>query len=173
MKVFGLVGWSGSGKTTVVAKLVPELIGRGFTVSTMKHTHHNFDLDKKGKDSYTHRVAGATEVLVTGAKRWAILHENRDAPEPSIDELLARMQDVDLVLIEGFKEHPHKKIEVFRPAVGKPLLATDDPSIIAVATDADLGDQEVPVMDLEDIKAIADFIVGFLSLEAGEKNGAA
>lgn len=178
MKIFGLVGWSGSGKTTLVAKLVPELIGRGFSVSTMKHTHHNFDIDKKGKDSYMHRIAGATEVLITGAKRWAILHENRDTPEPSIDDLLARMDDVDLVLIEGFKSHRHQKMEVHRPAVGKPLLSPDDPSIIAVATDADLGDVEVAVLDLEDIKAIGDFIVGHLGLkagglEAGERNGAA
>ena len=109
MKIFGLVGWSGSGKTTLVAKLLPELIGRGFRVSTMKHTHHNFDIDKKGKDSYEHRMAGATEVLITGAKRWAILHENRDDPEPSIDDLLARMENVDLLLIEGFKAHSHEK----------------------------------------------------------------
>ncbi len=173
MKIFGLVGWSGSGKTTLVAELVPELIGRGFSVSTMKHTHHNFDIDKKGKDSYLHRAAGATEVLITGAKRWAILHENREAPEPSIDDLLARMEDVDLVLIEGFKSHGHQKMEVHRPAVGKPLLSLDDPSIIAVATDADLDNVNVAVLDLEDIKAIGDFIVGHLGLEAGEKNGAA
>ncbi len=173
MKIFGLVGWSGSGKTTLVAKLVPELIGRGFSVSTMKHTHHNFDIDKKGKDSYLHRTAGATEVLITGTKRWAILHENRDAPEPAIDDLLARMEDVDLVLIEGFKSHHHKKMEVYRPAVGKPLLAPDDPSIIAVASDADPGEADVAVINLEDIKAIADYIVGYLGLEAGEKNGAA
>jgi len=178
LKIFGLVGWSGSGKTTLVAKLVPELISRGFSVSTMKHTHHNFDIDKKGKDSYLHRIAGATEVLITGAKRWAILHENRDAPEPSIDELLDRMEDVDLVLIEGFKSHHHKKMEVHRPAVGKPLLSPDDASIISVATDAELGAVDVPVMDLEDVKAVADFIVGHLGLEAsalkaGKKNGAA
>lgn len=178
MKIFGLVGWSGSGKTTLVAKLLPELIGRGFGVSTMKHTHHNFDIDKKGKDSYEHRMAGATEVLITGAKRWAILHENRNAPEPSIDDLLARMEDVDLVLIEGFKSHGHQKMEVFRPAVGKPLLCSDDPTIVAVACDAHLPDIDLPVIDLEDIKAIADFIIGHLGLKAvdlkaGDLNGAA
>ena len=173
MKIFGLVGWSGSGKTTLVAKLVPELIGRGFSVSTMKHTHHNFDIDKKGKDSYLHRMAGATEVLITGAKRWAILHENRDAPEPAIDELLARMQDVDLVLIEGFKSHHHKKMEIYRPSVGKPPLSPDNPSIIAVASDVELSDVDIPVINLEDIKGVADYIVGYLGLEAGEKNGAA
>lgn len=173
MKIFGLVGWSGSGKTTLVAKLVPELIGRGFSVSTMKHTHHNFDIDKKGKDSYLHRIAGATEVLITGARRWAILHENRNMPEPSVDDLLARMEDVDLVLIEGFKSHRHQKMEVYRPAVGKPMLCPDDPSIIAVASDADLGKVDLPVMNLEDIKAIADYIVGYLGLESRQKNGAA
>ncbi len=173
MKIFGLVGWSGSGKTTLVAKLLPELIGRGLSVSTMKHTHHNFDIDKKGKDSYEHRVAGATEVLLTGSKRWALLHENRNAPEPSIDDLLARMEEVDLVLIEGFKSHKHQKMEVHRPDVGKPLLCSDDPTIVAVACDTHLTDISLPVIDLEDIKAIADFIVGFLSLEAEVRNGAA
>ncbi len=173
MKIFGLVGWSGSGKTTLVAKLVPELIGRGYSVSTMKHTHHNFDIDRKGKDSYEHRVAGATEVLLTGAKRWALLHENRDAPEPSIDDLLARMEDVDLVLIEGFKSHGHLKMEIHRPEVGKPLLCSDDPTIVAVASDADLADVDLPVIDLEDVKAIADFIIGHTGLEAGVRNGAA
>ena len=168
MKIFGLVGWSGSGKTTLVTKLLPELIGRGFSVSTMKHTHHNFDIDRKGKDSYEHRMAGATEVLLTGSKRWAILHENRDAPEPSIDDLLAHLEDVDLVLIEGFKSHRHQKMEVFRPAVGKPLLCSDDPTIVAVACDTHLTDISQPVIDLDDIKAIADFIIGYLGLEAGE-----
>ena len=178
MKIFGLVGWSGSGKTTLVAKLVPELIGRGLAVSTMKHTHHNFDIDKKGKDSYQHRIAGATEVLLTGAKRWALLRENRDASEPSIDDLLARMEEVDLVLIEGFKSHGHKKMEIHRPEVGKPLLCRDDPTIVAVASDAELADVDLPVIDLGDIGAVADFIIGHVGLEAGAKtteirNGAA
>ena len=173
MKIFGLVGWSGSGKTTLVANLVPELIGRGFTVSTMKHTHHNFDIDKPGKDSHQHRLAGATEVLLTGSKRWALLHENRDAPEPSIDDLLARMDEVDLVLIEGFKSHKHQKMEVHRPAVGKPLLCPDDPTIVAVASDVEIPDVKLPVIGLENVATIADFIVGQLSLEAKVRNGAA
>jgi len=173
MKIFGLVGWSGSGKTTLVANLVPELIGRGYTVSTMKHTHHNFDIDKPGKDSHQHRLAGATEVLLTGSKRWALLHENRDAPEPSIDHLLARLEEVDLVLIEGFKSHKHQKMEVHRPAVGKPLLCPDDPTIVAVASDVELPDVTLPVIGLENVAAIADFIVGQLSLEAKVRNGAA
>ncbi|MBC8339259.1 MAG: molybdopterin-guanine dinucleotide biosynthesis protein B [Rhodospirillales bacterium] len=179
MKIFGLVGWSGSGKTTLVSGLLPELIGRGLTVSTMKHTHHNFDIDKKGKDSFEHRMAGATEVLITGSSRWAILHENRDAPEPSIDDLLARMEDVDLVLIEGFKSHNHQKMEIYRPAVGKPLLAAEDQSIVAVASDAKAADlpglagRGVPLISLNDIKAIADFIIGHTGLESGVHDGAA
>ena len=159
MKIFGLVGWSGSGKTTLVAKLLPELIGRGYSVSNMKHTHHNFDIDRKGKDSCEHRVAGATEVLLTSAKRWAMLHENRDAPEPGIDDLLARMEDVDLVLIEGFKSHGHQKMEIHRPEVGKPLLCTDDPAIVAVASDAELKAVALPVIDLAHVKSFSDFII--------------
>jgi molybdopterin-guanine dinucleotide biosynthesis protein B len=177
MKIFGLVGWSGSGKTTLVAKLLPELIGRGYTVSTMKHTHHNFDIDKKGKDTFEHRTAGATEVLITGTRRWALLHENRDTPEPPIEDLLDRMEDVDLVLIEGFKSHAHQKMEVFRPGVGKPLLAADDPTIIAVASDAgdlpELAGKDVALIDLDNVKAVADFIVGHTGLEAEAQDGAA
>lgn len=173
MKIFGLVGWSGSGKTTLLVKLLPELIGRGLSVSTMKHTHHNVDIDRPGKDSFEHRRAGASEVLITGAKRWALLHENRDGAEPSMDELLARLSDVDLVLIEGFKAHRHHKLEVFRPAVGKPMLAADDPTIVAVASDTVLGDIGRPVIDLDDINAVADFVVGHCRLKAKVRNGAA
>ena len=173
MKIFGLVGWSGSGKTTLVAKLVPELISRGFSVSTMKHTHHNFDIDKRGKDSYEHRNAGATEVLLTGSSRWALLHENRDTPEPTIDELLARMETVDLVLIEGFKSHGHQKMEIHRPEVGKPPLSPDDQSIVAVASDSALDTVDVPVLPLDDVRAIADFIINHVGLTAaGKKAGA-
>jgi molybdopterin-guanine dinucleotide biosynthesis protein B len=173
MKVFGLVGWSGSGKTTLLVRLLPELIGRGLTVSTMKHTHHNVDIDRPGKDSYEHRHAGATEVMVTSSHRWALMHENRDDPEPPIDRLLARMSPVDLVLIEGFKSYPHQKIEVFRPAVGKPMLATDDPTVVAVASDARLDGVGRPVIDLDDVAAIADFIVDRLGLKTKVRNGAA
>ena len=177
MKFFGLVGWSGSGKTTLLVKLLPELIGRGLAVSTMKHTHHNVDIDQPGKDSFEHRRAGASEVLITGSKRWALLHENRDQAEPSMDELLGRLSEVDLVLIEGFKGHRHDKLEVFRPAVGKAMLAADDPTIVAVASDADLGDIGRPVIDLDDVDAVADFIVGHCRLKAKSKakvrNGAA
>ena len=179
MKTFGLVGWSGSGKTTLVTALLPELIGRGYIVSTMKHTHHNFDIDKKGKDSFEHRMAGANEVLITGSSRWAMLHENRNAPEPSIEQLLDRMEDVDLVLIEGFKSHCHQKLEVFRPAVGKPLLAREDKTIVAIASDAQVSDltglvaKDVIIINLNNIKAVADFIVKQTGLEAESRNGAA
>jgi molybdopterin-guanine dinucleotide biosynthesis adapter protein len=172
-KIFGLVGWSGSGKTTLMQQLLPDLIGRGYSVSTMKHSHHNFDIDKPGKDSYMHRMAGAHEVLITGAKRWALLHENRDEMEPEMDMLLANMAPVDLVLIEGFKSHRHQKLEVHRPSVGKPLLAKDDPSIVAVASDERLAGLSVPVLDLGNVHVIGDFIVGFCGLDGKTQNGAA
>ena len=173
MKIFGLIGWSGSGKTTLIRKLIPELISQGYRVSTMKHTHHNFDIDKPGKDSHEHRVAGASQVLITGTKRWALLNENRDQPEPHIEELLARMDDVDLVLIEGFKSHYHAKLEVFRHSVGKQLIAMNDPSVAAVATDEDLLIDTVPVLDLNDVSAVARFIINYCELPKGQINGAA
>ena len=173
MKIFGLVGWSGSGKTTLMRQLLPELTGRGFRVSTMKHTHHNFDIDKPGKDSFMHREAGAHEVLITGAKRWAILHENRGVPEPDIGALLERMEEVDLVLIEGFKSHPHAKMEIHRPDVGKPLLAADDPSIVAVASNAEIALDGPARLDLDDVPAIADYIVAFCGLSGQVEDGAA
>jgi len=119
MKIFGLAGWSGSGKTTLVSRLIPLLTARGLSVSTIKHAHHGFDVDKPGKDSYVHRKAGATEVLVTSAHRWALMHENRGRPEPSMDELIGYMTPVDLLLVEGFKAYPHEKLEIYRPANGK------------------------------------------------------
>lgn len=165
MKVFGLVGWSGSGKTTLLVQLIPELISRGITVSTMKHTHHNFDIDKKGKDSYEHRNAGATEVMLTSGKRWALQQELRDAPEPGMDKLIARMAPVDVILVEGFKSHRHPKMEIFRPSVGKDLIATGDDTIVAVASDGPVDAVTVPVLDVDDISAIADFIMDFCGLE--------
>lgn len=174
MRIFGLAGWSGSGKTTLVTRLLPELTGRGLAVSTMKHAHHNFDIDKPGKDSYRHRAAGATEVLVTSATRWALLHENRDAPEPSLDELVRRMTPVDLLLVEGFKAHPHDKLEIHRPSVGKPLLAREDSRIVAIATDdADALDVDLPLLDLNDVTAVATFIVDFCGLSEVRRHGAA
>lgn len=159
MKLFGLAGWSGSGKTTLMVKLLPELIRRGLTVSTIKHAHHGFDVDQPGKDSHAHREAGASEVLVGSANRWALMHELRGAPEPSVEELLAHMTPVDLVIIEGFKGHTHDKLEVYRAAVGKPMLCTTDPHVVAVASDAPIAGFKIPLLDLNDVPGIADFIV--------------
>jgi len=174
MKIFGLAGWSGSGKTSLITRLVPELTGRGLCVSTMKHAHHSFDMDKPGKVSYVHREADATEVMVSSASRWALLHENRETPEPSMEELIQYMTPVDLLLVEGFKTYPHDKIEVYRPANGKPLLTTDDGSVVAIATDAPDGlAVSVPILDLNDTGAIADFIVACCGLSEERTHGAA
>jgi molybdopterin-guanine dinucleotide biosynthesis protein B len=166
MKVFGLAGWSGSGKTTLVTKLLPELIGRGLTVSTMKHAHHGFDVDQPGKDSYVHRSAGATEVLVASANRWALMHEHRGAPEPKASELMQHMTPVDLLLVEGFKREPHPKLEVYRVANGKPLLHPDDPYIVAVASDEPLIGLHLPLLSIDDVPGIADFIIAHCGLTA-------
>lgn len=164
MKIFGLAGWSGSGKTTLMVRLIPELTGRGLRVSTIKHAHHGFDIDQPGKDSYRHRQAGAQEVLITSAHRWVLMHENGDAAEPTLAELLPHLAPVDLLLIEGFKREPHPKLEVWRPENGKPLLAPDDPTLVAVATTASGRAQlgtgfDRPVLDLDDVAAIAHFIL--------------
>lgn len=173
MKIFGLAGWSGSGKTTLVMRLLPELIGRGYSVSTVKHAHHNFDIDKPGKDSYEHRRAGATEVMVSSANRWALMHENRGSAEPDLEELAGRMSPVDLLLVEGFKRDSHAKMEIHRPSVGKQLLCIDDPYIVAVASDATLPQATVPVLDLDDVPAIADFILAHVGLKHGVSYGTA
>ena len=174
MKIFGLVGWSGSGKTTLLKLLLPELIGRGYRVSTMKHTHHNVDLDQPGKDSYEHRRAGAKEVLITSSTRWALLHELREEPEPDMDDLIDRMTPVDLLLIEGFKKYRHDKMEINRGATGKPLICKSDPTIVAISSDQSLEGLGIPVIDINDPVAIADFIVAHCKLEKGLKiNGAA
>ena len=163
MKVFGLAGWSGSGKTTLAVKLIPELRARGLTVSSMKHAHHSFDIDRPGKDSYEHRLAGATEVLITSGERWALMRELRGQPEPRIDELLARMSPVDLVLVEGYKREPHDKIEVYRNHSRRPPLCREDPNIVAIASDRPdqpaLAETGLPQLPLDDVGAIADFIV--------------
>lgn len=159
-----MVGWSGSGKTTLLVRLIPELTRRGYSVSTMKHTHHNFDIDQKGKDSYEHRMSGATEVMLTSGKRWALQRELRDEPEPDMDALIARMAPVDLILIEGFKRHRHAKLEVFRPSVGKSLIAADDDTIVAVASDGPVDAVMVPVLDVDDVVVVADFILQFCNL---------
>lgn len=159
MRIFGLAGWSGSGKTTLVARLLPELIGRGLTVSTLKHAHHSFDVDQPGKDSWTHRQAGAREVMVSSANRWALMHEHRGAPEATLEELVQHMSPVDLLLVEGFKTHPHPKLEVHRTSLGKTLLCLEDPFIVAVASDGELAGLRVPLIALDDIAAIADLMV--------------
>jgi len=164
MKIFGLAGWSGSGKTTLVVKLIPELVRRGITVSTLKHAHHEFDVDRPGKDSYEHRAAGASEVLISSANRFALMHELRGAPEPTVEELVARLSPVDLVLIEGYKAHAHDKLEIHRPALGKPLLAAEDRRVIAVASDAPIAGLSVKLLDLNNVPGIADFIIAHCGL---------
>jgi molybdopterin-guanine dinucleotide biosynthesis adapter protein len=157
VRVLGIVGWSGSGKTTLLTQLIPRLRTAGLTVSTVKHTHHGFDMDQPGKDSYRHRVAGAREVLIAGGTRWALLHELA-GPEPELPELLARMQPVDLVLVEGYKAHLYPKLEVHRPALGKPPIWPDQPDIVAIASDAPLSADRA-VLPLNDPGAIMDWIL--------------
>ncbi|HYM30901.1 MAG TPA: molybdopterin-guanine dinucleotide biosynthesis protein B [Candidatus Cybelea sp.] len=167
MKVFGLAGWSGSGKTTMLERLIPELNARGISVSTIKHAHHAFDVDTPGKDSYRHRQAGANEVLVSSEYRWALMHELRGKIEPKLSELLPHLSPVDLVIVEGFKRDAHDKLEVFRAAVGKPLMAFEDKRIVAVASDAPVPGLELPRLDLADPSAIADFVIRHCRLKRG------
>jgi molybdopterin-guanine dinucleotide biosynthesis adapter protein len=159
MRIIGLAGWSGSGKTTLVTKLIPCLIARGVRVSTLKHAHHGFDLDQPGKDSFFHRAAGATEVIISSARRWAILHELRDETEWDLSALVAKMSPVDLVLVEGFKRDNFPKLEIHRAANGKPLLHPEDPHVVAIASDIALLQAKIPVIDLNDIEAIADLLL--------------
>jgi molybdopterin-guanine dinucleotide biosynthesis protein B len=159
MRIIGLAGWSGSGKTTLITKLIPRLLARGLRVSTLKHAHHGFDLDKPGKDSFVHRTAGATEVIISSAKRWAILHELREEPEWDLADLVAKMSPVDLVLVEGFKRDAFPKLEIHRAENGKPLLHPEDQHIVAVACDGPLPDAKIRVVDLNDIEAIADLLL--------------
>ena len=158
MRLIGFAGWSGAGKTTLLQLVIPALVGRGLRVSTVKHAHHAFDVDQPGKDSYMHRQAGATEVLVGSAARWALMHEHRGEAEPDLLELLARMSPVDLVLVEGFKRGPHRKIEVHRAAVGKPLLHPGDPTIVAMAADPVMA-AGVPVVGLNDVGAVCALVL--------------
>jgi len=167
LKIFGLAGWSGSGKTTLIVRLLPELVRRGLSVSTMKHAHHEFDIDKPGKDSYEHRQAGATEVMVSSARRYALMHELRGAPEPTVEQLVAQMAPVDLLLIEGFKQHGHDKLEVHRPSLGKAPLYAEDPRVVAVASDTPIEGLGRPRFDLDDVPAIASFIVAHCGLAKG------
>ena len=159
MRVFGVVGWKNNGKTTLVERLVTHLTAEGRRISTVKHAHHEVDLDQPGKDTWRHREAGAEEVVLATARRWAVIHELRGAPEPSLDELLAKMTPVDLVLVEGFKRCGHPKLEVHRQERGTPLLAVEDPSIVALATDEALPEIALPQFPLDDVAAIADFVL--------------
>jgi len=161
MKVFGFAGYSGSGKTTLIEKLIPRFAARGLKVSLIKHTHHNFDVDQPGKDSFRHRQAGAGEVLLTCDTRWVLMHELRGAPEPTLEEQLAVLSPCDLVLVEGFKQTPISKLEIHRPAHGKPPLWPENRSVVAVATDAAI-DCPHPMLDLNDPDAIAQFILDYL-----------
>jgi len=158
MNVIGIAGWSGAGKTTLLTRVIPRLTSRGLRVSTIKHAHHAFDIDQPGKDSHTHRTAGATEVLISSANRFALMHELRGEPELALGALLEKLSPVDLVLVEGFKREAHPKLEVHRASVGKPLLASDDPHIVAVASDGPVMTR-VPVVSLDDIDAIAELLI--------------
>ncbi|MEE3360765.1 MAG: molybdopterin-guanine dinucleotide biosynthesis protein B [Pseudomonadota bacterium] len=163
MKIYGVTGWKNAGKTGLMERLVTEITARGFSVSTVKHAHHSFDVDHPGRDSYRHREAGAREVLLSSRNRVALMQELRDQDEPSLEDLLKRLSPVDLVLIEGYKRDRHPKVEAHRQEPGNPLIAPDDPTIRAVASDTPL-ELDRPVFDLNDTKAIADFILGEVGL---------
>ena len=164
MNVFGVVGWKNSGKTGLMERLVAEFVSRGMSVSTLKHAHHSFDVDHEGKDSHRHRVAGATEVLLSSRNRWALMHELRDEDEPTLEELLSKLSPVDLVLVEGYKRDRHPKVEAHRAETRNPLIATDDNTVRAIASDSGAMAEGRPTFDLNDTKAIADFIAGELEL---------
>lgn len=163
MRIYGVVGWKNAGKTGLMERLVTEITSRGFSVSTLKHAHHSFDVDHPGKDSHRHRVAGASEVLLASRKRFALMHELRDAEEPTLKALLARLAPVDLVLVEGYKRDRHPKVEAHRAETGHALIAPGDPTIRAVASDTAL-DLDRPVFDLNNTAKIADFILSEVGL---------
>ncbi len=159
MKIYGVTGWKNAGKTGLMERLVAEFTARGISVSTVKHAHHSFDVDHKGKDSYRHRIAGAQEVMLASTKRWALMHESRPPQDPALAELLSRLSPVDLVLVEGYKRDRHPKVEAFRAETGNPLIAPEDETIRAVASDSPLEGLDRPVFDLNNTSAIADFIL--------------
>jgi len=168
--VFGITGWKNSGKTTLTTRLIAELTGRGFRVNSIKHAHHAFDIDTPGTDSFRHREAGAAEVAIVSGNRWALMHELRDADEPSMHDMVARLSPADLILVEGYKRESHPKIECRRGEnADKPPLAPDDPAIVAVAADfpADTGD--LPRLDIDAVADIADFILAYLNLPASDR----
>ncbi|HEX2655439.1 MAG TPA: molybdopterin-guanine dinucleotide biosynthesis protein B [Xanthobacteraceae bacterium] len=158
MRVIGLAGWSGAGKTTLLAKLIPGIVARGLKVSTIKHAHHEFDIDQPGKDSHTHRAAGASEVLVSSARRWALVHELRGEPEYDLAALLQKLAPVDLVIVEGFKHGSHPKLEIYREVVGKPPLYIEDPYVVAIASDQPLK-ASIPTIALDNIDAMIDVML--------------
>jgi molybdopterin-guanine dinucleotide biosynthesis protein B len=163
MKIFGIAGFSGSGKTTLIEKLIPLMTARGLKVSLIKHAHHTFDVDQPGKDSYRHRHAGCSEVLVTSSRRWALVHELRGAPEPTLRDHLPRIAPCDVLLVEGFKREAIPKLEVYRASVGEPNLFPHDENVVAIASDAQL-DTRLPQFDLNDAAGIAAFILKHLAL---------
>jgi molybdopterin-guanine dinucleotide biosynthesis protein MobB len=164
MKIFGIAGYKNAGKTTLVVDVVRELTGRGFRVATVKHAHHEFDIDHPGKDSYLHRAAGACEVIVASSMRWAHIVELADKPEPSLEELLTHVGDVDLVIVEGFKHGNHPKLEIRRKGADAPLIAAEHDSVRAIVSDGEVPEAPVPVIDRADIGAITDFIVAQVGL---------
>jgi molybdopterin-guanine dinucleotide biosynthesis adapter protein len=163
MKVFGFAGFSGSGKTTLIEQLIPRFRAHGLSVSLIKHAHHSFDIDRPGKDSFRHREAGASEVLITSGQRWVLMHELRGDDEPGLDEQLRRLSPCDLVLVEGYKRSPIPKLEVHRPSHGRPLLHPSDPHVVGVACDGDVR-TSLPVLDLNDPDAIAGFVLEYLAI---------
>ena len=164
MKIFGIAGYSGSGKTTLLEKLIPQFTARGLKVAVIKHAHHGFDIDRPGKDSYRHREAGACEVLLSCNDRWALMHERRSDADVTLDELVARLAPCDLVLIEGFKQEPVPKLEVYRPENGKQPLFPGRQDIVAVASDAEVA-TSLPRLALDDVAGIADFVIHTLQLQ--------
>jgi molybdopterin-guanine dinucleotide biosynthesis protein B len=162
-RVFGFAGYSGAGKTTLIEKLIPRFVARGLSVSLIKHTHHGFDIDRPGKDSYRHREAGCREVMVTSNRRWALMHELRGEAVPTLADHVAVLAPCDLVLVEGYRSWPMPKLEVFRPAVGHPPLFPEDPDIVAVASDAPVQTR-LPLLDINDGAGIAEFVLGHLGV---------
>ena len=159
MRLYGVTGWKNAGKTGLMERLVADIVGRGLTVSTVKHAHHDTDIDQPGRDSHRHRTAGAREVLLASPRRWALMHELHDAPEPPLTDLLAKLAPVDLILVEGYKSAPHPKVEAYRAANARPPLAARNPTIRAIAADVPLPEASVPVLPLDDTAAIAAFIL--------------
>ena len=163
-KIIGVAGFKNAGKTTLVEKLVVDLTGRGFRISTVKHAHHSFDIDHEGRDSFRHRKAGASEVAVVSSGRWAIIHELRSEAEPSLDDILRKLEPCDLVIVEGYKRDGHDKIEVRNLALDHPHLAGDDPTIVAIAATGGIADAPVPVFGRDDVRALSSFIISHMGL---------